>query len=263
MTKAKKISAIIVEDEMNAKIVLEKMLARYTTQVDVIETCKNVKQAIESINALKPELVFLDIQMPDGTGFDVLEQVEYKLFNTIFVTAFDHFAIKAIKFHAFDYLLKPVDYIELRESVNRLDDKLNKEAGIDSFNNYVENLKTKDKRKYKIAVPNKDGQVFIIIADIVRFEADKSYTWIYKRDGEKFLSSKNLGEFAKVLPSVEDYEDFFFFRIHHGHIINTNYIVSYDPKSLMVGLNDGIELSVSRRRKGDFQTALKLLNEVL
>jgi len=261
MNSKQKLSAILVEDEQNARIIFKSMLERYAPEIELLKVSKNVAEAITDINQLKPDVLFLDIQLPDGNGFDILNRLSYKGFHLIFVTAFDHYAIKAIKFNAFDYLLKPVDYLELKKSIAQLGLAINKGLSAKSLANYESNANTEDKQKHRLAIPSKDTHTFVPIEDILVCQADQSYTWIYLNDGERILSSKNLGEYERVLPGPDDFDDFFFYRIHHGYMINTKYIKQYISKDLKIEMTDGKEWLVSRRRKVEFQQSLEKLDE--
>ena len=254
MTKT--IRAIIVEDEPNARFVLSTMISTYLPEVEIVSKCANVREGIVEIEKQKPELIFLDIQLTDGTGFDLLNQIDEFNAAIIFTTAFDDYAIKAIKFNAFDYLLKPIDHIELKKCVERYRSIEARQGFNKVFNNYRENIKMSKSSHHRIVIPNGDKKSFIPIIDIVKCIAEKSYTWICLSDGTKMISSKNLGEFERVLPSSEEFEEFFFIRVHHGTIVNSKFIKEFQKSELKLTMFDGDVIKVSHRKKSQLNKVL-------
>ncbi len=234
------LKTLIIDDELNGRNILRKMLTTFCEGVDIIGEADSVKTGIDAIKNLKPDLVLLDIQMQDGTGFDLLEKTDEKDFKLIFVTSFDNFAIKAFKFSAVDYILKPVDPDNLIEAINRvkeLDSDSNFESKIDIL---ISNLSGLD----KIALPSSEGVRFIKIDDIVRCESDNNYTMFHLISKEKILVSKTLKEFEIMLSGIN------FHRVHKSHLVNLKYVSKYMPgEGGYLVLEDGSHVDVSRRKK--------------
>jgi two-component system LytT family response regulator len=246
-----KYKAIIADDENGALNSLKNMIQNYCPQLEIIATANTVDNAFIEIEKHKPNLLFLDIEMGKKTAFDLLEQFSTMPFDIIFTTAYNHYAIKAIRFSALDYLLKPIDPEELKNAVERFISKKHDEELLNSkFKTLLGNLKQENKNK-RIAISDTDGLVFIDISDIIRCHSDGSYTTIFLTDGKKMVVSKPIGE----------YEDLFneenFFRIHRSHLININHIKKYmKGDGGYVLMSDGAEVEVSRRKKNEFMEAM-------
>ncbi len=234
------IKTLIIDDEINGRNILKRFIEKYAEGVEVIGEAESVKTGVDAIKKLNPDLVLLDIQMQDGTGFDLLEQFDEKNFEVIFVTSFDHYAIKAFKFSAVDYILKPVDpdnLVEAIERVKNLDSKDELGSKIDVLISNINSLE-------KIALPSSDGIRFVKIQDVVRCESDNNYTMFYLINKEKVLVSKTLKEYEVMLSGVN------FYRIHKSHLVNLKYITKYVPgEGGYVILEDGSHADVSRRKK--------------
>jgi len=240
--------AVIVDDESKARNALKNLLAQHCPEITVIGEGDCVKAGVQTINDLSPDVVFLDVQMPDGTGFDLLEQFSEIKFKIIFASAFDKFAIQAFKFSALDYLLKPVEPEMLIEACSKLkeDDKFAE------INKKLEVLMSNKNSFEKIALPTLDGIIFVKIKEILRCESDNNYTNIFLRDAKKIIVSKTLKEYDEMLTP------FNFFRIHKSHLINLAFLARYKKgEGGSVEMEDGAELEVSRRRKEEFLNALK------
>lgn len=251
------INTLIIDDEPSARTVLKIMINNFIGNCTIIGEADSVADAIEKINEFKPNLLLLDIELPDGNGFDIIDSLGHNVIPTIFITAFDHYAIKAIKHNAFDYLLKPVDQEELFIALQNVNSELFQK----SLNNYRFNQSVSSPIKQKLALLDKGNQVFISFSDILFCLAEKSYTTIHLISNKTMMSSKNLGEFEKILPNENHSNDFFFYRIHHGSIINLTLIDRYDSKSGIVKLITGKELKVSERRKPSFHKRLKAMSD--
>lgn len=241
------IRTLIVDDEPEALRGMESLLKLFCAQVNVLGLATGVADALKQIKELKPELVFLDIELKDGTGFDILEQVSDRSFSTIFVTAFDHYAIKALRFNAMDYLLKPVDPDELVASVA----KIRQEAAPD----YSHLLKSHRHGEFtKIGVPGSKGTIYLELSDIIRMESSNNYTFIHCANSKPLLISKTIKSFEGILP-----EDMFI-RCHQRHIINLNYVRSYvrnDGAYLLIEGNSEIPISRANRAKVEKQLGRK------
>lgn len=246
-----KIKAIIIEDEKSNRENLAKILLEYCKQVEIVALCSSAVEGREAIMEHQPDLVFLDIEMPGGSGFSLLESIETINFEVIFVTAFDHYGIKAVKFCALDYLLKPVDILELTSAVGKLENRLTEKSENQRMKTLLANRQTKTKNP-KIALPLSDKIEFIEISSIVRCEGEGNYTHIFLKTGEKILASKTLKEFDELLT------DHNFLRIHQSHLINLNEIKSYiKTDGGYIKMNDGSSVSISRQRKDMVMERLK------
>jgi len=202
---------------------------------------------VEVIKDLKPDLVFLDVEMPHGTGFDLLTNFPEKEFDVVFITAFNHYAIKAIKFSAVDYILKPININEFIEAVNKVMQKRSSSMfrGNENIKALLENLKTGVPSR--LAIPTSDGMEYLNPKDIIRIEADRSYSWFFITGNRKILVSKNLKEFQDLL------SDRHFFRPHNSYLINLRYVKKYVRKEGgYIEMQDGSEIPISRNRKDLF-----------
>ena len=239
--------AVIIDDESKARNALKNLIEKHCSNIAVIAEADCVKAGVDIIKEYEPDIAFLDVQMPDGTGFDLLEQIGDIDFKIIFASAYDKFAIQAFRFSAIDYLLKPVEPEMLIEACSRLTG----DSKISEINKKLEVLLNNRNSFEKIALPTLDGINFVKIKDIIRCESDNNYTNIFLNDGKKYIVSKTLKEFDEMLTP------FNFFRIHKSHLINLNYLQKYNKgEGGYVIMEDGSELEVSRRRKEDFIRAL-------
>jgi two-component system, LytTR family, response regulator len=241
------IRSLIIDDEPDGRNALQSQLARYCPQVTVVGMAEGVADAYEKINDLDPELLFLDIKMDDGTAFDLLQKFTQIRFKIIFVTAFDEYAIEAIRYSALDYLLKPVRPTLLIEAV----EKMAKSNRIEKLEEQVGILLQQSARREKIALPTTDGLIFVKITDVLRCESDGSYTRFVLHSGKMHMVSRTLKEFEELLPATV------FFRAHKSHLINTNYIAQYiNRDGGMVVMDNGDQVPLARNRKDDFMLAL-------
>ncbi|WP_421918490.1 LytR/AlgR family response regulator transcription factor [Marinifilum sp.] len=249
------IRALIIDDEIKSQATLNKLLEKYCTGVEVVGFANNVKSGVEAIHDLSPNLVFLDISMPDGDGFEVLHQVQSRNFEVIFTTAYNDYAIKAFQFSALHYLLKPINYIELQNAVARY--KQNHKT-ID-LNEKIEVLfESLNKQNKKIILPTSNGIRVVELNKIIRCEADSSYTKFYLEDDSVLMVSKVLSSFEGILPPNK------FCRVHSKHLVNLNFISQYiKGRGGRIMLSNGKEIEVSESRKKDFLCRLKELAHYL
>lgn len=234
--------AILVEDTPAVKRDFLKMLQDYCPEVSLVGVAANVAEGVELVNALDFDLLFLDVEMPDGTGFDLLEGVDKIDFQVIFITAHEKYALRAIKFSALDYLLKPLDEDDLIEAVQ----KVKENKGGNGTEEQVRNLLNvnDDNRKSKIIIRDKNGVQAISISDILHLESSGSYTTIKLFSGELIVASKGLKEFDNMLP------DDIFFRCHQSHLINMDYFKRFDNRDGgYVILNSADQIPLASRRK--------------
>lgn len=244
------IRALIIDDEPRASGILQLMIERFVPEIERSWICNDAREAALLIHELKPDLLFLDIRMPHLNGFDVLEQIRFRRFKVIFTTAFSEYALKAIRFSAFDYLLKPIDPRELIAAVERYRDSLD-ELGFqpDQLRNVLENLKAESPTEFRLAIPTKDGVHFFQPAEIVRLEASGSYTQFFLTDRKRFIASKGLGEYEELL------KEHGFIRTHKSHIVNRLFVSFLDHDGFLV-LQDNSRVEISRRRKEEVLRSL-------
>lgn len=243
------ISALIVDDEKQNRESLLTLLTEYCPDVNVIGEASSVEAAIQFLSKQKPDLVFLDVEMPQGSGFDLLRQSHGADFKVIFVTAHSHYAIKAIRFSALDYLLKPVDTDDLIEAVRKAVEQPSRNHS-QQYNSLIENLSNAGLSK--LAIPIKDGFAFLEPEEIIRLEADGTYTHIYTRD-QKYTGTKNIKEYELML------QDHNFFRSHHSHLINLRHVKKFSRlDGYFVQMSDGSEVEISRRKKDNFLEVVSL-----
>jgi two-component system LytT family response regulator len=241
------IRTVIVEDEPKNLSILKIQLKEFCSAVEVVGTATNIIEAREVISSTQPDLVLLDIVLPYGNAFDLLAEIMPINFKIIFLTAHDEHAIKAIKFSTIDYLLKPIDIDELIQAIKKVKETLALDNVNTKLTNLLSHLKEEKATPQKIAVPTVDGLYFIQIDDIIRCEANGTYTMIYQNKNQKLLASKNIKEFEEILPSSK------FIRIHNAHLINLNKLVKYNKgRGGIVLMEDGSEIEVASRRKADF-----------
>jgi two-component system LytT family response regulator len=247
------IKVLIIDDEMKARNVLKHYLENFVHEISCIETASSVDTAHEMLETYTPDIVFLDVEMPHKNGFQFLTEISDPAFDVIFTTAYNQYAIQAIRFSALDYLLKPVDPDELQAAVKRhIEKKEARQTKKELFENLVENIGKKDVKDFKIAVPSAEGFYFFMVDDILRLEADRSYTYIHLVNKRPFIASKTLKHFEEML------EDFNFIRTHKSHLVNPLHITRLSNDNEFVLLSDGSKVDVSRRKKEDVQKQLSL-----
>ncbi|MBL7897473.1 MAG: response regulator transcription factor, partial [Crocinitomicaceae bacterium] len=219
--------------------------SKYCDGVQVLELCKNIDEGLAAIQKHKPDIVFLDIEMPFGDGFDLLDRAGEINFDVVFITAFSHYAIKALNMSATYYILKPVDIDELTEAVKKIREKKNQKISTTKI--LLENNKTTNPDQKQIVLPHLSGFVVVKIADVMRIEADNNYSTVYLTDGTKQVVSRTLKFFEELLNESG------FIRIHQSHLINTKFISEFKKgKTAQVKLSDGVWLDISAQRKKEF-----------
>lgn len=248
------IKAIVVDDELGARESLSKMIEKNCKQLNVVAKADSMITAYNAIKEHQPDLVFLDIEMPNGNAFDLLEKFDKIDFDIIFTTAYDHYAIKGIKYSAIDYILKPIDPEELVMAVKRFEEKAGQKNMLDKkIQALLSNIKPENKLK-KVGLPDGDGLVFINLADIIRCDSDGNYTFFILSSGKKIIASRTLGEYEQMF--VDDN----FFRVHRSHLINLQHVKKYiKGEGGYVVMSDNSQVEVSRRNKVDFLERLSLM----
>jgi two-component system, LytTR family, response regulator len=246
------IHAIIIDDEERARNTLSSLLLNYCPEINVLATCSNVPDGVLSINKHKPDVVFLDIEMPDYNGFELLGFFREIDFDIIFVTAYSEYAIKAFEISAVDYILKPIDIDQLKNSVEKLKQKKLHSQMQEQIELLKESYKGDDIRKIALSMSN--GLTFVEVADIVLLEADGAYTTFYLKDAQKILVSKKLKFYEDILSNRS-----YFFRTHRSYFINVNYIKTYSRSENAILMENAFSVTISRDRKQEFETLLKEL----
>jgi len=239
------LTAIIVDDELKGRIALKQKLQDYCPMVQVLGEASDGAEGIKLIEKLKPQILFLDIEMPRMDGFEMLRQIDHKDFHIIFTTAYDQYAIKAIKYAAFDYLLKPVDIEELKAAVDKAHHRTTQLTSkkLETLEHNLQSLQTLN----KLAIPTLEGYLFFDISHIIHLEAQSNYTAIYFTDYPKLIASRTLKDFEELLPTE------IFFRPHHSHIINLNFIKRYiKGDGGQIEMQNGNFVTVARRKKDEF-----------
>ncbi len=241
------VNCIIVDDEMKSRESLKILVEDFCEGVKVSALCQNVDEGLKAIETYKPKIVFLDIQMQRETGFDLLERIKKVDFEVIFTTAYSEYAIKAFKFSAIDYLLKPIDIEELKRAIAKVEQKTSGDFS-SRLEHLVQNLKSNNShQRFKLALPSSDGLVFVKVEDIVYCEASSNYTNIFMSDGKKYVVSRTLKEYEDLLGEQD------FFRIHNSYLINLNSIKKYvRGEGGYVVMNNDTSLDVSKRKKESF-----------
>lgn len=249
------IKAIIIDDEQHCIDRLTMLLSgNSSNMVELLASVQSVDEGLTAIKTYKPQLVFLDIEIGNKTGFDLLKQLPEINFEVIFTTAYDKYAVQAFKFSALDYLLKPIDTDELQAALKKLNDKVSQKDIAGKFDALFHNLKNIQSASKKICVPVLSGLVFIQTDDIIRCESNVNYTTLFLKDKQKLLVAKTLKEFEEMLTEYN------FYRVHNSHLLNLAYIKMYNKgKGGTVTMNDGSEIEVSTRRKDDFLKRLTAL----
>jgi two-component system, LytTR family, response regulator len=245
------LKALIVDDESKAREILQFHLETNVPEVSKIACAADVQEALRLIHAFQPDLVFLDIVMPHRNGFDLLNTLNDWDFDVVFTTAHDQYAIKAIRFSALDYLLKPIDPDELCAAVARhLEKRKDRPQQRFLYRNFMDNLRAPRENEFKLAIPTLDGTYFFRTPEIIRCQADRNYTVFHLTEQRRFISSKTLGEYEEIL-GVQG-----FLRVHKSHLVNLDFIDDFLGKDF-IRLRDNTEIEVARRRKEDVRTALQ------
>jgi two-component system LytT family response regulator len=243
------LQVLLVDDEQHCIDTLRSMLKRIHPEWTSVKSCNSAASAKEMILRFKPRLVFLDVEMPHQNGFDLLTSLQKISFDIIFTTAYEHYAIKAIKFNALDYLLKPFSLSDLEKAIQKFLEKRNQPitAPDPAMDIFLSNLQQTTPFSKKIALSTFRGLIFVPLENIIRCEAKDNYSKVYITDGSSQVVSKTLKEFEYLL------EDMNFFRVHYSHLINLQHVQKYvHGNGGYVLMSDGSSIEVSRRRKPEF-----------
>ncbi len=244
------IKAMIVDDEQASIDLLLWLTGQYCPEITAVKSARSVSEAIPLIHSFKPDLVFLDIQMPHQSGFDLLTTIDNWNFEVIFTTAYNEFAIQAIRFSALDYLLKPIDELELKKAIERYKAKLiYAPAGELLFRNFIQNISQPNVDKFKLALSDATEVKYVKLEEIIRLQAESNYTHIFLTGDRVFVSAKTLKEYDEILQGHK------FLRVHKSHLINPTHIESYDKTGILM-MSDSTSVEVSRRKKEYLQQSL-------
>jgi len=258
--------AIVIDDEKNIREALVLLLAEYCPEINVCGTAGSAQEGRELLKMNDIDFIFLDISMPKEDGFAFLRSIPKEDYGVIFVTAFEEYALKALRASAIDYLLKPINAIELREAVTKaIQYHELRQSKVDvrkiyheSLDNLHEQIQSGDKLIKKITVPEQFGFRMVNVIDLMYLQADSNYTILHLSGLNKIVATRSLGEFEKILEQPS------FFRIHKSTIINMNYLKAYSSyEGNFAELNDGTQLSISRRKLNDFREAVKHFSKSL
>lgn len=243
---------LIIDDENRTRQLIAKMIESFGLDVETIPEGENVQSGIAAIEKYDPDIVFLDIQMPDGTGFDVLASIPNKTFEVIFITAHEEFAIKAIKFSALDYLLKPVDTTELKAALEKALVTIEERSEPSQFDALQKNIQPSEKRR--LVLKTQESVHVVELDQIIRCEADRNYTSFFLLDNKKILVSKTLKEYETLLSGHN------FLRVQQSHLVNIDYVDRYDKKNGgAVVMKDGSEVPLSPAKRDLFFKRLENL----
>lgn len=245
------LKVLLIDDEERATDSLRLMIEKMIPEIGQVRVCNDSRLAADMIHAFQPGLVFLDIQMPHLNGFQVLEKLPNKNFKIIFTTAYNEYAIQAIRFSAFDYLLKPVDIEELQSAVQRfLQGSEDYRQQFELLKNIMHNIQAPSPDEFRLALPTKEGVHFLDPQDIVRCESSGNYTKFITKDNKNYLISRTLGDYDALLTPHH------FIRTHKSHLVNRKYISFVDHEGYIV-LKDNTRVELSRRRKEEVMSSLK------
>jgi two-component system LytT family response regulator len=247
------IRTIIIDDESKGRSVLSEMIARYCNGVEIVATAENGAEGIKAIKHYTPDCILLDIQMPRMDAFDMLDQLEDAHGEVVFVTAHNEYALKAFKYAAFDYLLKPVDPKDLQEVFDRLRKRIKYPDGNKRMHLLKSIMHQPQTAPAKITISSAEGITIVTIAEIVYLQAEGPYTFFYLNTGEKLVASVNLQKYEELLG------DHLFFRTHHSYLVNLNHIRKYNKPDNNILLSNGHTVDVSKRKKEEF---LQILSEL-
>ena len=243
-----KIKAIIVDDEESARDVLQNLLHLFCPNVELIAKCENVLQAVDVIKKEEPDLVFLDIEMPNYAGYEIVNFFEKINFEIIFVTAYDQYAVRAFEIAAIDYLLKPIDIDRLKLAMARVFQRYNVEQQAERLSLLSTTLESKQLKN--IIISDKGQQNVVPISSIVAIEAQESYCIIHSTD-KKYFASKNLKHFEILLEALPQ-----FFRVHKSWVINKDFLENYSKSDLSIKLSNGLITKLSKYKKAEFEAAI-------
>jgi two-component system, LytTR family, response regulator len=249
-----RITTLIIDDDADSRLILSNYIHKNCPELIVCGEAETVAVAVSLIKKEPPDLLMLDISLPDGTAFDLLRKLPENKSEVIFITAYDRYAIEAFKFSAIDYLLKPISFTELKEALRKVGDRVAEKYFKTHWITLTHNLQSKNPYEKRLAIATSEGFIFTDIKEIIRLESHSNYTHFYFASGKKLVSSHTLGYYEDILPVAN------FCRIHNSHLINIEFIDRYIKGGVggTIVMKDGMELGVSQRKKGDIMRTLNL-----
>jgi two-component system LytT family response regulator len=247
------IKAVIIDDEINNQELISNLLKSYAENIQVVGLADSVDSAYKTIQEHQPDLIFLDVQMPDGTGFDLLKKFEKINFKIIFVTAHQEFALEAFKYSALDYILKPLSPANLLAAVKKAEETMGSDELNMKLKILLNNIAEPIKNKKKIVLKTMERIYSVDLDDIIRFESDGGYTKVYLTDGKRIMVSKTMKEYDDLLLDAG------FLRVHHSHLINMNHLFCFEKTEGHVVMKDDSVVPVSNRKKDHLMELLNML----
>jgi two-component system LytT family response regulator len=245
------LNAIIIDDETSSRNSLRQKLTKHCPEIKITGECENGEEGVKNIEQKTPDIIFLDVEMPRMNGFTMLKQLTNKNFEVVFITAYDHYAIRAIKFSALDYLVKPIEIASLKAAVEKAVQKRKISSGNERLELLLQNLMNHKNEPQRIAIPSVEGLQFVETANIIYLEANSNYTCFHLTNNSKITVAKTLKDFEELLPGSV------FIRIHNSFIVNKNQVEKYiNGKGGQVVMKNGAVLDVARRKKEEFMKAI-------
>ncbi len=248
-----KLRTLIIDDEAPIRELISGIIENYCETAEIIAVADGVESGLAAIKQHKPDLVLLDVKLNDGTGFDLLQQLDEIKFAIIFITAYEKYAVNAFKFAAVDYIMKPIHIDDLTSAIRKAAEQSEQQVLSQKLKNFFDNINSKPEDK-KIVLKTLESIFIVKVADIIRCEADHNYTTFYLTNGKKVLVSKTLKDYEEMLC------DYFFFRTHQSHLININHVVSFEKNDGgYLKMADGSSVPVSKRKREEL---LELFNQI-
>lgn len=239
------IKAILVDDEPRANSVLKELLLKSQFEIEILAICQNLPEGVKAIKKLKPDVVFLDIQMPNYAGYEIATFFEKINFEIIFITAFDQYAIKAFELCAADYLVKPINRKRLNESLLKLQSRIENKNRLEQYKTLLKTIQ--NKRQEKIVIPEMGNRRIINISEIIAIEADGAYTCIHIKSSPKVTTSRNLKYYENLLV-----DNSHFYRAHRSWLINSNYLKTFNRTTSTLFLADEVKAKIARKQYNEF-----------
>ncbi|MCB0655506.1 MAG: response regulator transcription factor [Saprospiraceae bacterium] len=246
------IRVVLVDDEAYPRMLLKELLEENFHDIDIVGEADNADDAYELIEEEEPDMVFLDIAMPEKTGFDLLHMFDQPEFEVIFVTGYDQYALDAFQHFAIGYLLKPIDGSMLKEVVLNAQKRIESKKSNEHIQQLLDHLSNANHKTNRIGIPTMEGLDFVELDEIIRCEGDQKYTKVYLTDKTSILSSYNIGEFRRML------EHHHFFQCHKSHLVNLNHVRKYNKEGTL-HMSDDSSVPVSKRKKIEFLSQLPRL----
>ena len=238
------ITAVLIDDDKHLRTGLKALLERYTNEIQIIGEAESVKTGVELLKTLNPQVIFLDIHLNDGTGFDILEKLGKTTAHIVFITAHEQYAVKAFKFSALDFILKPVDPEELQSTIVKIKEVVGKSSSFDHIDLLLENIRKKVDNFKRIALSTSDGIHLFEVSDIIRCEAKVNYTEFFIKNHKPLLISRTLKEYEDIL------QEHNFLRVHKSYLVNKAHVIKVDKEGILE-LSNQMHIPVSRRRKNE------------